>query len=68
MNVSNYEIRLGPSREATFRVFDWGSKAATGDRSIGAMARWRASANIHGSSIMGFMTINKVKLLSGLAT
>jgi hypothetical protein len=34
----NCEVRLEPSKEATFRVFDWGSKAATGDRSIDAMA------------------------------
>ena len=36
--IFNYEVRLEASRQATFRVFDWGSKTATGDRSIDAMA------------------------------
>lgn len=32
------EIRLEPSKEATFRIFDWGSRKASGDRSIDALA------------------------------
>jgi len=32
------EVRLEPSKEATFRILDWGSKMASGDRSIEAMA------------------------------
>jgi hypothetical protein len=32
------EVRLEPSRAATSRILDWGSKMASGDRSIEAMA------------------------------
>ncbi|RDL41153.1 uncharacterized protein BP5553_01132 [Venustampulla echinocandica] len=31
-------LRLTPSKEATFRILDWGSKLASGDRTVEAMA------------------------------
>jgi hypothetical protein len=33
-----YEVRLEPSRVATFRIFDWGSKMTSGERSVDAIA------------------------------
>lgn len=32
------EVRLEPSKQATFRILDWGSKMASGERSIEAIA------------------------------
>jgi hypothetical protein len=32
------DVRLEPSKEATFRILDWGSKMASGERSIEAVA------------------------------
>ena len=34
----HYNVRLKPSKEATFHILDWGLRMALGERSIEAMA------------------------------